>query len=157
MIAFGRFRHGAGPDSHTFLDLLRTTSYNRPMVQAPLPTEAELAFLRVLWDLGPSTVREVHEAVGADRDVGYTTVLKILQIMHEKGLVLRDDSARSHVYRASAPRERTQKRLLNDLVDRAFGGSSASLVLQALSSRRASPDELEAIRTLLSKLEEEEA
>jgi predicted transcriptional regulator len=125
------------------------------MTRTPLPTEAELAFLRVLWDLGPSTVREVHDAVAAERDVGYTTVLKILQIMHEKGLVTRDDSSRSHIYRATAPRERTQKRLLNDLVDRAFGGSSASMVLQALSSRRASADELDAIRTLLDRLEQE--
>jgi predicted transcriptional regulator len=123
---------------------------------APLPTEAELAILRVLWDLGPSTVREVHDAMGAERDVGYTTILKILQIMHEKQLVTRDDSARSHVYRAALPRERTQKRLVNDLVDRAFDGSPASLVLQALSSRRASPEELERIRALLDELEPEE-
>jgi predicted transcriptional regulator len=123
---------------------------------APLPTEAELAILRVLWDLGPSTVREVHDAMGAERDVGYTTILKILQIMYEKELVTRDDSARSHIYRAALPRERTQKRLVNDLVDRAFDGSPASLVLQALSSRKASAEELERIRALLDDLEPEE-
>jgi predicted transcriptional regulator len=126
-----------------------------PANQTPLPTDAELAILRALWDLGPSTVREVYDAIAAERDVGYTTVLKILQIMFEKGLVARDDSSRSHVYRAAVPRERTQKRLVTDLLDRAFEGSPASLVVQALSSRRASAEELEAIRTLLDRLEED--
>ena len=123
------------------------------MTPLPLPTDAELAILKALWDLGPSTVREVHDAVAQERDVGYTTVLKILQIMYEKGLVSRDDSARSHVYRAAVPRERTQKKLVSDLLDRAFDGSSASLVLQALSSRKASPEELDQIRALLDRLE----
>ena len=130
-------------------------SYYRAMTNMPLPTDAELAILATLWDLGPSTVRDVHDAMASDRDVGYTTVLKMLQIMFEKGLVTRDDSARSHVYRAAIPRERTQKRLVTDLLDRAFDGSSASLVLQALSSRRASASELEEIRTLLDRLEED--
>src|SRR3954463_8845146 len=101
------------------------------MTPAPLPTEAELAILRVLWDLGPSTVREVHDAMGAERDVGYTTVLKILQIMHEKGLVTRDASAPAHIYKGALPRGRTQKRLVSVLLDRAFDGSPATLVLQA--------------------------
>jgi predicted transcriptional regulator len=121
----------------------------------PLPTDAELAILGVLWDVGPATVRDVHDRLGDERNVGYTTVLKIMQIMHEKGLVTRDDSSRSHVYAAAIPRERTQKRLIADLLDRAFDGSSASLVLQALSSRHASRAELEKIRGLLDRLEQE--
>jgi len=121
--------------------------------QLPLPTDAELDILRVLWDRGASTVRQVHEALSASREVGYTTVLKLMQIMAEKGLVERDESQRSHVYRAAVPAERTQKQLVSDLMDRAFAGSTEQLVLQALASKRASKGELDQIRKLLDQLE----
>jgi predicted transcriptional regulator len=117
------------------------------------PTEAELAILRVLWDRGPSTVREVTEALEGERAAGYTTILKLMQIMTQKGLVRRNVSARSHVYQASAPAEATQRQLVRDLLDRAFGGSAQKLVMQVLSARRASPDELAEIRQLLDELE----
>src|ERR1700730_10630353 len=99
------------------------------------PTSGELEILRVLWNRGPSTVRGVHEAL-RERRVGYTTVLKLLQIMTEKGLVKRDESQRAHVYQARIPQEQTQTQLVGDLVDRAFGGSPGRLVMQALSSRK---------------------
>ena len=117
------------------------------------PTEAELAILRVLWERGPSTVREVTEALEAERDAGYTTILKQLQIMTTKRLVRRNVSARSHVYQASTPAETTQQQLVGDLLDRAFGGSAQQLVLQALSARRANPEELAEIRRILDELE----
>lgn len=123
--------------------------------ETPRPSEAELAILHVLWERGPSTVREVHERVGKPRNTGYTTVLKLLQIMAAKGLVERDESRKSHVYRARPSRTATQRRLVLDLIERAFGGSGRDLVLQALSARPASPDELAEIRTLLDQLEGE--
>jgi len=113
------------------------------------PTDAELAILRVLWARGPSTVRQVAERLG--KDTGYTTALKLLQIMAEKGLVLRDESARTHVYRAASTEDQTQRQLVTDLLDRAFGGSAAKLVMQALSTKTASPEELAEIRKLLDK------
>ncbi len=118
------------------------------------PTEAELAILRVLWERGPSTVRDVTEAVQDDRGTGYTTALKLLQIMTEKGLVKRNDSARSHVYTASVPAETTQRQLVSDLLERAFGGSAAKLVMQALSSQRATREELAEIRRLIDQSEQ---
>ena len=121
---------------------------------SPRPTDAELAILRVLWERGPSTVREVHDALKPTQASGYTTVLKLLQIMTEKGLVVRDESQRAHVYVTRLSEGRTQRQLLSDLVDRAFGGSSAKLVLQALSGRRATIEELRDIRALLDELEE---
>ena len=111
------------------------------------PTDAELAILRVLWDRGPSTVREVAEVLG--RPTGYTTVLKLLQIMTEKKLVLRDESARTHVYRSAYSEDQTQQHLVSDLISRAFDGSAAKLVLQALNAGKASADELDEIRKLL--------
>ena len=117
----------------------------------PAPTDGELAILQTLWALGPSTVRQVHEHLG--RDVAYTTILKLLQIMTEKGLVRRDDEARSHVYAAAQPAQATQRQLLRNLLDKAFAGSAAQLVLQALSARRASPEELAEIRKLLDEHE----
>jgi BlaI family penicillinase repressor len=111
------------------------------------PTDGELAILRVLWSLGPSTVRQVAEALG--RDTGYTTALKLLQIMTEKGLVLRDESERTHIYRAASTEDQTQRQLVTDLLDRAFGGSAATLVLQALATNKATPEELAEIRKLL--------
>jgi predicted transcriptional regulator len=121
--------------------------------EAPRPSEAELAILHVLWERGPSTVREVHERVGKARSTGYTTVLKLMQIMASKGMVERDESRRSHVYRALVERSGTQRRLLADLLDRAFRGSRRDLVLQALSARRATPEELAEIRSMLDELE----
>lgn len=117
------------------------------------PTEAELAILRVLWDRGPSTVREVTTALADERGTGYTTALKLLQIMAEKGLVRRNESARSHVYEPSVPAETTRRRLVDDLLDKAFGGSAQKLVMQALASKRASREELAEIRRLLDQLE----
>jgi predicted transcriptional regulator len=119
----------------------------------PRPTDAELAILRVLWARGPSTVREVHEALGDGS--GYTTVLKLMQIMTEKGLVVRDESQRAHVYSARATQQKTQRQLVTDLVDRAFGGSPAQLAMQALSSKKTSPEELAELRRLLDSLEQE--
>jgi BlaI family transcriptional regulator, penicillinase repressor len=122
--------------------------------QTSLPTEGELEILRVLWDRGPSTVREVHERLAHLRAVGYTTVLKLLQIMHAKGLVTRDESERTHVYAAAAARAATERRLVRDLAERAFGGSAARLVLRALPDVPATPAEIEEIRALLRRLEE---
>src|SRR5688572_8384257 len=115
----------------------------------PLPTESELAILRVLWERGPSSVREVQEAL--ESSVGYTGVLKLLQLMAPKGLVRRDESARAHLYQAAEPRGKTEARLVKRLADQAFGGSTASLALRALSEKRASPEELRRIRELLDR------
>jgi len=125
-------------------------SSKRPM---PRPTHAELDILRALWQLGPSTVREVQETLNARRATGYTTVLKLLQIMAEKGLVMRDERQRRHVYEARLPQEATQRQLVTDLLERAFEGSAGGLVMQALATRRASPEEIARIRQLLDELE----
>jgi predicted transcriptional regulator len=117
------------------------------------PTDAELAILRVLWRLGPCTVRQVHEALQAVQPTGYTTALKQLQIMTVKRLVERDESQRSHVYRARFSEDVTQRQLVGDLMRRAFDGSAERLVLQALSSKRATREELEAIRRLIDEYE----
>jgi BlaI family penicillinase repressor len=119
----------------------------------PRPTDAELAILRVLWERGPSTVRQVHESLSGERAVGYTTALKLMQIMADKGLVERDETGRRHVYRARLSEERTQRQLLQDLLDRAFGGSALKLVMQALSTKKASAEELAQIRRLLEARE----
>ena len=119
------------------------------MEKLPRPTGAELAILSVLWQRGPSTVRDVHQALNATKKTGYTTVLKFMQIMAEKGLVRRDESAHAHVYEARVPREQTQRGLLSDLLDRAFEGSMSKLVIQALSARQATPEELSEIRKIL--------
>jgi BlaI family transcriptional regulator, penicillinase repressor len=121
--------------------------------QPPRPTDAELAILRVLWSRGPSTVRDVHEELNQRSPTGYTTVLKMLQIMTEKGLVVRDETQRAHIYEARHSEQKTQRQLLSDLEDRAFGGSAAKLVLQALSGRKATAEELNEIRELLDRLE----
>jgi predicted transcriptional regulator len=121
--------------------------------QPPRPTDAELAILRVLWERGPSTVRDVHELLNQLSPTGYTTVLKLLQIMTEKGLVVRDETQRAHIYESRYSEQKTQRQLLTDLADRAFGGSAAKLVLQALSGRKASADELAEIREMLQQME----
>ena len=113
------------------------------------PTDAELSILRVLWARGPSTVRQVVETMG--RDTGYTTVLKLLQIMTEKRLVRRDESERTHVYQAAYTEDQTQRQLVGDLLDRVFDGSAAKLVLHALNTRRTSPEELAEIKKLLEE------
>jgi predicted transcriptional regulator len=120
------------------------------MSKPPKPTDAELALLRVLWTRGPSTVREVHDTLAGSRSVAYTTTLKTLQVMTEKGLTIREDHRGQHLYRPRLAEEETQRRLVTDLLDRAFGGSTSKLVIQALASRRASPEELREIRRLLA-------
>ena len=119
----------------------------------PKPTDSELAILRVLWRLGPTTVRRVHEELNRAQETGYTTVLKMLQIMTEKGLVKRDESERSHVYQPAFSEQSVQRQLVGHLLERAFGGSAQKLVLQALASKKASPKELAEIRKLLDKME----
>lgn len=122
----------------------------------PRPTDAELAILRVLWRLGSATVRQVHLELAREPRIGYTTVLKVLQIMTEKGLVTRDESERSHVYTARVSEEHAQSQLVSDLLDKAFGGSAAQLVMRALSAKPASDEELGEIRRLLRRIEEQE-
>ena len=118
------------------------------MSTAPRPTDAELTILRVLWARGPSTVRQVAEQMG--RETGYTTVLKLLQIMTEKRLVVRDEAERTHIYEAAYTQHQTQRQLVTDLLDRVFDGSAAQLVLQALATNKTSPEELDEIRKLLA-------
>ena len=120
----------------------------------PRPTNAELGILSVIWMLGPSTVRSIHEEMMKHQPkLGYTTVLKLLQIMTEKGLVERDESQRAHVYSPRESEESTQQQLVSDLATRAFGGSATELVMQALSGRKASATELAEIRQMLDALE----
>jgi|SRR5687768_6100603 predicted transcriptional regulator len=122
--------------------------------RATRPTDAELDILRVLWDRGPSTVREVHDILSTHRDFAYTTTLKLLQLMTEKGVTFRQEEGRIHKYRAAVARQETQQHLVRDLLDRAFGGSSAQLVVQALAAKPASDSELREIRRLLAEYEE---
>ena len=119
----------------------------------PRPTESEVAILAVLWDRGPSTVRQVYEIMSERQEIGYTTVLKFMQIMTDKGLLAKDTSVRPQVYRAAQPRQTTQRRLVKDLLDRAFSGSPGTLALQALAMRKSTPEELRELRVLLDKLE----
>jgi BlaI family transcriptional regulator, penicillinase repressor len=124
-----------------------------PRPPSVLPTTSELEILRVIWQRGPSTVREVYRTLAVDREVGYSTVLKFMQIMMEKGTLLRDESVRPQVYRSARPRRDTQRFLVRDLITRVFGGSSASLVMQALADQKATPDERRQIRELLDTLD----
>ena len=121
--------------------------------EPPRPTDAELEILRVLWDRGPSTVRDVYDALSQTKPIGYTTVLKFMQIMVDKTLVRRNEVQRTHVYEASVPQEQTQRQLVGDLLGRAFNGSASELVMQALSAKRATPQELAKIRELLDEHE----
>ena len=121
--------------------------------EPPRPTDAELEILTVLWSRGPSTVRDVHEVIAGRKPTQYTTVLKLMQIMADKGLVRRDETERAHVYRAARPREWTQRQLAGDLLQRAFNGSARSLLLGALSARKASKSELDELRRLLDEYE----
>jgi predicted transcriptional regulator len=120
----------------------------------PKPTEGELEILRVLWDKGPATVRELHDALSQERALAYTTVLKLLQIMTEKGLVQRTEVGRAHVYRTTASQEETQSQLLRDLSTRLFAGSAAQLAMHALAMDPASSDELKEIRKLIERKQE---
>ena len=125
-----------------------------PKLSLPRPTDTELEILRVLWQRGPSTVREVQETLEETRPTGYTTVLKMLQIMTEKGLVRRDESQRAHVYEARLAQEQTQQQLIGDLLERAFDGSATNLVMQALATKRkTSAEELSQIRRMLDEFE----
>ena len=121
----------------------------------PKPTNAEIGILSVLWERGPSTVREVHEELSRNRDIGYTTVLKLMQIMAEKGLLDRGDQGRAHVYRPRTSETLAKRDLVGDFMDRAFGGSASDLVLHALAAKPASTTELAEIRALLDRLEAE--
>jgi BlaI family penicillinase repressor len=117
------------------------------------PTDGELEILRVLWDRGPSTVRGVFDVLSKSKPLGYTTVLKLMQIMADKGLVRRNEDQRAHIYEASAPQGETQQRMVGEMLDRVFGGSAMELVMQALATRKASPQELAQIRQMLDEVE----
>jgi predicted transcriptional regulator len=118
------------------------------------PTDRELAILSVLWERGPSTVREVHETLHPEDETGYTTTLKLMQIMVEKGLLVREeDNGRRHIYRPALSEERMQKQLVQNLLDRVFAGSAAKLVLRALAAKKVPPDELKRIREMLDEME----
>ena len=156
-----RFRlPGCFYHTNYFVDI-RIDSYDTPIVASrshpkepkppPLPTDGEIAILAVLWRQGASTVREVHEALGKDN--GYTTTLKLMQLMFEKGLVARNERYRSHVYEARAPKEQTQQQIAGDMLKRAFEGSAKSLLLGALSAQPASGEDLAEIRSLLDDFE----
>lgn len=121
------------------------------------PTESELEILQILWARNEATVRDVHEELARIKDVGYTTTLKLMQIMHEKGLVIRDESMRTHVYQSAVNKEKTQKHILNKMIDSLFGGSSTQLVLQALGSgeQKVSTEELEQIQKLINNLKKQ--
>jgi predicted transcriptional regulator len=134
-----------------FVDIDEELRILAQMTRRPRPTDAELAVLQVLWERGPSTVREVHQTLAPARETGQTTTLKIMQIMTEKGLVRRDESARTHVYSARLPREQTQRQLVSDLANRAFGGSAAALAMQALSAQAPSAEERREIRRLITE------
>ena len=121
------------------------------------PTDSEVKILSVIWKHGPKTVREVYDLMSQKETIGYTTVLKFMQIMTEKGLLERDASVRPQIFSASQPQQQTQRMMLRDLVDRAFAGSPGNLALQALSTKKSTPQELREIRVLLDKLERESA
>jgi predicted transcriptional regulator len=123
--------------------------------KSPRPTDRELTILRILWDNGPSTVRQVNKAMNEDGSTGYTTTLKLMQIMVEKGLVRRDDSQFKHVYRPALTEEKAQKQLVGDLLDRAFSGSAEKLVMRALSAKKVSAKELASIRKMLEEFKGE--
>jgi BlaI family transcriptional regulator, penicillinase repressor len=126
-----------------------------PTIKNIKPTESELEILQVLWDKGQASVRDVHEELLKTKEAGYTTTLKLMQIMNEKGLVKRDDSIKTHIYQAAVSREKTQKHLLGKMIDTLFGGSPTQLVMQALGNHKASDVELEEIQKLLDNLKKQ--
>lgn len=121
--------------------------------KSPGPTDRELAILGVLWQRGPSTVREVHESLNADSETGYTTTLKLMQIMAEKGLLSRETTGRQHIYRPAVSQEKTQKQVVGEMLEKVFAGSAEKLVMRALSARKVSPEELKRIREMLDEME----
>lgn len=125
------------------------------IIKQTKPTESELEILQILWDKQAATVRTVHEELSKTKDSGYTTTLKLMQIMFEKGLVTRDDSSKTHIYQPAVSREKTQKQFLNKMIDTLFAGSSTSLVLQALGGHSASGEELEKIQELINQLKKD--
>ena len=125
------------------------------MAKVIKPTESELEILRVLWDKGTATVREVHEVLSEHKDAGYTTTLKLMQIMFEKGIVKRDDSNKTHIYKANISKESTQQQLVGKMINNLFGGSSTQLVMQALGNHAPNKAELEEIQQLLNNLKKE--
>jgi BlaI family transcriptional regulator, penicillinase repressor len=125
--------------------------------QPPKPTESELEILQILWQSGPSSVRFINDQLNQKREVGYTTTLKIMQIMHDKGLLLRDATERSHVFSTAVEEQVTQKRMLDQLLDLAYRGSTTNLVMQALGNHQASDEELAAIRDLLDRIEKQKS
>jgi predicted transcriptional regulator len=127
-----------------------------PRPPSPQPTDVELQILGVLWERGPSTVRQVHDALSSARETGYSTTLKMMQVMKNKRLVVRDDSVRPQVYRAARSREQTQLRILDDLVQKAFGGSARRLVMRMVSANRVSPEELAEVQRLVAEAEKAE-
>ena len=127
----------------------------RPKKNHRKPTDAELSILDVIWESGPSTVRQVYQILSEKQDMGYTTVLKFMQIMTEKGLLERNTTVRPQLFTPTQPQQQTQKALLRDLLDRAFRGSPGTLALQALSMRKSTSEELQEIRTLIDKIERE--
>ncbi len=137
----------------TIFTVCQTSKMNDKMQSKP--TEAELEILQVLWENGPSSVRFVNEQLGERKEVGYTTTLKLMQIMFEKGLVVRNTDARSHIYEAAIERDETQRNLLGTFVDNVFSGSAMNLVMQALGNHKASKDELDQIKALIEKIEKE--
>ncbi len=128
-------------------------SRNKKSAGSRRPTDAELAILNVLWDSGPSTVRQVQERLESERGTGYTTTLKLMQIMFAKGLLHRDESGHAHVYRSAVSKKRTQRQIIAQVVDQVFNGSAQQLVLQALAARESTASELDEIRRLLDDLE----
>jgi BlaI family penicillinase repressor len=133
----------------------KSTMKKTASASIPQPTEAELEILQLLWTNEPCTVRDIHDALHVRGGTGYTTALKLLQVMHAKGLVKRDDSQRAHVYRAAVSKERTQKSFMVDMLQRVFEGSSSQLVLHALGMQRASRAELDSIRRFLNKIDKD--
>ena len=121
----------------------------------PRPTDRELTILQILWDNGPSTVRQVNEAMNKDEDTGYTTTLKLMQIMNEKGLLRRDDSQFKHIFKPAITEEKTQKQLVGDLLERAFSGSAEKLVMRALSAKKVSKKELAGIKKMIDEFRKE--
>jgi BlaI family penicillinase repressor len=128
-----------------------------PRKPSAQPNDVELAILRALWDHGPSSVRDVHEVLHRDRDTGYTSTAKIMQVMSDKGLLKRDDSHRPQLYAPAVPQEQTQKQIVRHLIQKVFGGSAHKLVLRAVESEQLPPDEVAAIRKLLKKMEEDKS
>ncbi len=126
-----------------------------PTIKNIKPTESELEILQVLWEKGQASVRDVHEELLKTKEAGYTTTLKLMQIMHEKGLVKRDDSIKTHIYQAAVSKEKTQKHLLGKMIDTLFGGSPTQLVMQALGNHKASDIEIEEIQKLLDNLKKQ--